>query len=181
MKASFSRCSLGSSWLFGIALLIGFPFSNAWADGDRDWTFPKSEIPLGVKGSSFSVAPQTLAPGVSYYQVKRGSISTTDYWTVNIGFFLTQAAAQTAASDLAARGYTTRLDPAAGTHPNGDLLGCRSADMPRKPTPQLLHLVSQLRPEKNMYPALGTPRWRAFPPPDPGSSTCWPLSPRRLR
>lgn len=122
MKASLN-CSPKAGWLLVVAALaIALPLSNAWADDrDKDWTFPKTEVPLGLNGSPFSVAPQTLAPGVSYYQVKRGSISTSDYWTVNIGFFLTQAAAQTAVNDLAAKGYMTRFDPAAGTHPNGDL------------------------------------------------------------
>jgi Phosphodiester glycosidase/SPOR domain len=120
------KMSFRARWLLvSSALVIALPLSNALADQDhdRDWKFPKTQVPLGSQNSPFSVTSQTVTPGVTYYQVKAGTISTSDYWTVNIGFFLTQAAAQTAVSDLAAKGFVTRFDPAAGTHADGTILG----------------------------------------------------------
>lgn len=87
------------------------------------WTMPSSDAPLGVAGTTQTVTSQPVTDGVTYYQVKRGSVSSSDFWTVNVGFYASQAAAQADATAITAAGFTTRFDQSAGTDENGAVLG----------------------------------------------------------
>jgi exopolysaccharide biosynthesis protein len=87
------------------------------------WTMPSGEMPLGPTGSSQSVVARTVTNGVTYYRILRGSVSASDFWTVNIGFYRSRSAAQNDVHALTAAGFATRLDPSVGTHLNGTVLG----------------------------------------------------------
>ncbi|KVE43503.1 phosphodiester glycosidase family protein [Burkholderia sp. BDU5] len=87
------------------------------------WAMPANEMPLGPQGLAQGVSSQSVATGVTYYQIKRGAPSAADFWTVNIGFYATQAATQTDAANLAAAGFTARVDASAGTDLQGNVLG----------------------------------------------------------
>ncbi|MDN7670954.1 phosphodiester glycosidase family protein [Burkholderia oklahomensis] len=87
------------------------------------WAMPANEMPLGPQGLAQGMSSQSVATGVTYYQIKRGAPSAADFWTVNIGFYATQAATQTDAANLAAAGFTTRVDASAGTDLQGNVLG----------------------------------------------------------
>nr|WP_239556364.1 phosphodiester glycosidase family protein [Dyella flava] len=80
-------------------------------------------MPLGPAGSTQRVVTQPVTSGVTYFHIQRGSVSASDFWTVNIGFYPTRAAAQHDVSALTAAGFTTRFDPSAGKNLDGTVLG----------------------------------------------------------
>lgn len=112
-----------------VALPLALTLTLASCGGDdltpaaQRWAMPGTELPLGPQGLAQSVSTQTLAAGVAYYQIKRGAASAADFWTVNLGFYATQAAAQADAANLAAAGFATRVDASAGTDLQGKVLG----------------------------------------------------------
>lgn len=87
------------------------------------WTMPSTEAPLGQTGTPQSITSRPVAAGVTYYQIRRGAPSPSDFWTVNIGFYRSQGAAQADATTLNAAGFTIRFDPSAGMDTNGRVLG----------------------------------------------------------
>ncbi len=87
------------------------------------WTMPSTEAPLGPAGTRQSITSRPVTAGVTHYQIQRGTLSPNDFWTVNIGFYPTQAAAQNDAEALKALGFDTRFDRSAGTDIKGDVLG----------------------------------------------------------
>jgi exopolysaccharide biosynthesis protein len=89
----------------------------------QSWTMPSSEMPLGPAGSTQHIAAQTVTNGVTYYHIQRGSVGAADFWTVNLGFYPTQAAAQNDVNALTAAGFATRWDASAGTNLHGKVLG----------------------------------------------------------
>jgi exopolysaccharide biosynthesis protein len=87
------------------------------------WKLPSADMPLGPPNAAQSVTTRTVTTGVTYYHIQRGSISASDFWTVNVGFYPTEAAAQNDVHALATSGITTRFDPSAGTNLKGNVLG----------------------------------------------------------
>lgn len=90
-----------------VALPLALTLTLASCGGDdltpaaQRWAMPGTELPLGPQGLAQSVSTQTLAAGVAYYQIKRGAASAADFWTVNLGFYATQAEATAAAARIA--------------------------------------------------------------------------------
>ncbi|WP_218892180.1 phosphodiester glycosidase family protein [Granulicella arctica] len=64
-----------------------------------------------------------LTTGVSYYQIKRGEIDPSAFWTVNMGFFPTYAAAKLESDNLLRFAVAPRIDPSAGKKLGGSVLG----------------------------------------------------------
>jgi exopolysaccharide biosynthesis protein len=87
------------------------------------WTMPTTDVPLGPVGAPQTITNQRVTAGVTYYQIKRGAQGPSDFWTVNIGFYPTKAAAQADAAAVTAAGFTTRFDQSAGTGTDGSILG----------------------------------------------------------
>ncbi|KEY58852.1 exopolysaccharide biosynthesis protein related to N-acetylglucosamine-1-phosphodiester alpha-N-acetylglucosaminidase [Serratia sp. DD3] len=114
--------------LFNSLLLIGCDNTNTNTSTNKEltqstWKMPVDDAPLGYSGLSQTITSQPVTAGVTYYQVKRGELSADEYWTVNIGFYTTPAAAQADADAINAAGFTTRLDQSAGTNTSGATLG----------------------------------------------------------
>jgi hypothetical protein len=112
-----------------IAIGVSIPLISYGSDASvahpptKSWTMPAGEMPLGPNGSFQRVTAQALAAGVTYFHIQRGSISASDFWTVNVGFYPSQSAAKHDANALIAAGFTPRLDPSAGTNLEGKVLG----------------------------------------------------------
>jgi hypothetical protein len=100
-----------------------FAASDGGTVARETWAMPATDAPLGIAGVSQTMTSQSVTNGVTYYQVKRGAIDPMDFWTVNIGFYKAQAAAQVDATNIAAAGFTPRVDPSAGTDMLGQVLG----------------------------------------------------------
>ncbi len=88
-----------------------------------EWALPKEAAPLGPPDLKQSITTRDIAPGITYAQILRGKPAPADFWTVSTGFYPTEAAAAADAAALSKASFTPRLDPSAGTHLNGKLLG----------------------------------------------------------
>jgi hypothetical protein len=86
------------------------------------WTMLATEVSLGPTGTAQTITSQPATSGVTYYEIKQGALSPNEYWTVNIGFYCTQAA-QANAVALTVGGFTTQVDPSAGAGTNDGVLG----------------------------------------------------------
>ncbi|TAM28704.1 MAG: phosphodiester glycosidase family protein [Paraburkholderia sp.] len=104
-------------------MFLGGCGSDIAATAPETWTMPSTDAPLGPAGTRQSITSRPVTAGVTYYQIQRGALSPNDFWTVNIGFYPTQDAAQADADALNALGFDTRLDRSAGTDIKGDALG----------------------------------------------------------
>ncbi len=87
------------------------------------WTLQPTPMPLGPADIAQSITTKDVTQGVRFAQIKRGALSASEYWTVNLGFFHDAEAAKADLAAIAALGFTPRLDPGAGRDAAGRALG----------------------------------------------------------
>lgn len=77
-----------------------------------------SELPLGNPGLDESRASEQVAPGVTYTRIERGEQSKKDFYTVDVAFVSSRAAAEDVAARLRSDGYKPRIEEVADRAPD---------------------------------------------------------------
>lgn len=106
-----------------IALSLLFVWSAYGGRTGEGWRVPSTEAPLGIPGIRQTVTSKQVTAGITYYQIQRGEIDPSAFWTANLGFFPTLSAAKSESKTLLRLGVTARVDPSAGRNLDGSVLG----------------------------------------------------------
>lgn len=93
------------------SLLLAFSLGVAIVPQAWAWTLPDAELPLGSAGLQEERSATDVAPGVQHIHILRGGAAESQFWTIEIGFAATDAAAQELEEKLVAAGLEPRRDP----------------------------------------------------------------------
>jgi hypothetical protein len=86
-----------------VALVLGALLASPAAAG-------AAGLPLGPKSLKQTRTSRSLAPGLRYVKIVRGTASASEFWTVTATFTATRAEADTAAARLQAAGFQPRVE-----------------------------------------------------------------------
>lgn len=103
-------------------LLLALSFSTAIVPPAWAWTLPQAELPLGSTGLEEERNTQDVVKGVQHIHIVRRGAADSQFWTIEIGFAATEAAAGELEKKLVSAGLEPRRDPSAFSS-NGKPLG----------------------------------------------------------